>query len=50
MLKSKIYKLAQIAVINSSVISPENKIEILRVLMADEDVEKYMEEKTVKEE
>lgn len=43
MKKSEIYSLAQIAVITTSCISPEKKQEILRVLIADEDLEKYCE-------
>ena len=44
MKKSEAYNLAQIAVIKSQCISPENKIEILRVLMDAEDLEIYCEE------
>jgi hypothetical protein len=43
MKKSEVYNLAQIAVIKSQCISPENKVEILRVLIADEDLAKFTE-------
>ena len=45
MKKSEIYHLAQIAVITSPCITPENKLEILHVLMMDEDLELYSENK-----
>lgn len=45
MKKSEIYHLAQIATVLSPAISPERKLEIIRVLMDDEDVAKYVEEK-----
>lgn len=45
MKKSEIYHLAQIAVINSPCITPESKLEILHVLMMDEDLELYHENK-----
>lgn len=44
MKKSEVYNLAQIAVVNASCIAPERKLQILRVLMTDEDIEKYREE------
>ena len=44
MLKSEIYYMAQIAVINAACIAPERKLKILRVLMHDEDVALYCEE------
>lgn len=43
MKKSEAYQLAQIAVISSQVISPENKIKILRVLIAQENLELFCE-------
>ena len=45
MKKSEIYHLAQTAVLVSSCISPENKLEILSVLLADEEFAKYMEKR-----
>ena len=54
MKKSTAYNLAQIAVMMSPNIAPENKLEILRVLMDDENValfcEAAEEEKEVAEE
>lgn len=44
MKKSEIYHLAQIAVIGTATISPESKLEILSVLMADEELALYCEE------
>lgn len=49
MKKSEIYVMAQTAVINSSWITPDDKLEILRVLMSDEDVARYTENREVKE-
>ncbi len=43
MKKSEIYHLAQIAVVTSPTISPENKLEILRVLIAEENLALYCE-------
>ena len=48
MKKSEIYHLAQIAVITSPCIAPENKLEVLKTLIGDEDLEKYMEEQATK--
>lgn len=45
MKKSEIYSLAQIAVITTSCIAPEKKQEILRVLISDEDLAKYCEDR-----
>ena len=42
--KSEIYYMAQIAVLNSQLIAPEKKLEMLRVLMGDETAAKYWEE------
>ena len=47
MKKSEIYSLAQIAVITTSCISVEKKQEILRVLIKDEDLAKFCEEKEI---
>ena len=47
MKKSEAYNLAQIAVITTSTISPENKLEILRVLIAEENLALYCEEQEV---
>lgn len=43
MKKSEIYHLAQIAVLNAATIAPENKLEILRELMAKESYSKVCE-------
>ena len=43
MKKSELYHLAQIAVLNSPCISPDNKLDVLRILFADEDSAKYWE-------
>lgn len=45
MKKSEAYQLAQIAVITSPTITPENKLAILRVLMYQESLELFTEEK-----
>lgn len=42
--KSEIYYMAQIAVLNSPLIAPEKKLEMIRVLMSDEAAAKYWEE------
>jgi hypothetical protein len=49
MKKSEIYHLAQLAVMTNPSIYTEQKLDILRVLMDDEDLEKYREEKAEKE-
>ena len=49
MKKSEIFYLAQIAVINAPCIAPERKLETLRVLMENEDVAKFVEEREAKE-
>ena len=46
MKKSEAYHLAQIAVVQSSNIAPERKLEILKVLSCQEYFEKFCEEKT----
>jgi hypothetical protein len=43
MKRSEAYHLAQVAVINAPTITPENKVEILRVLYAQEDLELWTE-------
>lgn len=48
MKKSAAYNLAQIAVIQSPCISPENKLEIIRILMGDESLEAFVEEQNEK--
>ncbi len=48
MKKSELYHLAQIAVILAPCITPERKCEILHVLMMDEDLEKFSEEREAK--
>ena len=47
MKKSEAYNLAQISVIKSPCIAPENKLKILRVLMDAEDLEIFCEEQEV---
>ena len=49
MKKSEAYHLAQIAVVQSPSISPENKLEILRILSLQEHFELYCEEEKVNE-
>lgn len=44
MLKSEIYHLTQIAVVNAATIAPENKLEVLRELMAQESYNKVIED------
>ena len=44
MKKSEAYVMAQIAVISTATIAPENKREILNVLMNDEKIALYCEE------
>ena len=44
MKKSEAYHLAQIAVVNSTSISPENKVKVMRVLMYQESLEQFCEE------
>lgn len=43
MKKSEAYKLAQIAVVSTPTIAPERKLEILRILIADENLAKFSE-------
>ena len=50
MKKSEIYHLAQIAVVTSPSIAPENKLEILRVLIADENLALFCEKQEAKKE
>ena len=50
MKKSKIYRLAQLAVIKDDLIAVDDKLEILRVLMTDEDVAEYCESNEVEQE
>lgn len=45
MKKSEIYHLAQIAVVQSPSISPENKVEILKAFIAEENLAQYCESK-----
>lgn len=49
MKKSEIYHLAQMAVLNTATISPENKLEIIKVLMDDEGLALYCESQEAKE-
>lgn len=44
MKKSELYHLAQIAIVTSNCITPENKLKILRVLISDEDLALYRED------
>lgn len=48
MKKSEIYHLAQIAVITSPSIAPESKIEVMRVLLDEEHLALYVEERDAK--
>lgn len=48
MKKSEAYNMAQIAIITTPTISPENKLEILRVLIEDEGIALYFEEQEAK--
>ena len=48
MKKSEAYHLAQVAVLLSSSIAPENKIEILKLLMDDESLALYTEKQKEK--
>ena len=48
MKRSELYHLAQIAVVNSPSISPENKLVILHRLMSDESMAAFIEEETEK--
>ena len=50
MKKSELYRSAQIAVINSRVLTPEIKIEVLRILFEDEDVALFWEREQEKKE
>lgn len=49
MKKSEIYHLAQVAVVNSATIAPENKLEILRELIDAEELARFCESQEVKE-
>ena len=49
MKKSKAYKLAQIAVVSTATISPENKLEILDVLMDSEKFALFCEKQEAEE-
>ena len=50
MKKSELYHLAQIAVITSPSIAPETKLEVLNVLLHDESMEKFCEEREAEKE
>ena len=45
MKKSELYHLAQVAVLQSSCISPEGKLPVLRLLFENEDVALYTEKR-----
>ena len=45
MKRSELYHLAQIAVVASPSISPENKLEVLKILSCQEHFEKFCEER-----
>ena len=45
MKKSECFKMAERAVIHHPVMTADDKLEVLRVLMANEDIAKYAEEK-----
>lgn len=49
MKNSEIYHLAQIAVLASACISPENKLEVLKTLIADEGMAKFVENREAEE-
>lgn len=49
MKNSELYRLAQVAVINSPCITPETKIDIIRMLIADENIARYGEKREEKE-
>ncbi len=48
MKKSELYYLAMIAVVNTPTISPEKKIEVLKVLAEDESIALFTEEREEK--
>lgn len=50
MKKSEVYNMAQISVLLSPCITPENKLKILRVLIEDEDMEIFREKMEATEE
>ena len=50
MKKSEAYKLAQIAVVSTATIAPESKVDILRVLIADENLALFCEREKNNEE
>lgn len=50
MKKSEMYRMAQMAVVNSMTISPNVKIDIVRELMEREDLEAWKEKKAEEEE
>ena len=49
MKKSEMFKIAQMAVVDSHKINVEDKLEILRELMDKEDLAKYVEKKEAEE-
>lgn len=50
MKKSEAYHLAQMAVVNSPAISPEAKIEVMRILLEDEAIALYSEKRQTERE
>lgn len=48
MKKSELFRLAQIAVLNTNCISPENKLDILHLLKKEEDFAAWSEEAKAK--
>ena len=48
MKKSELYHLAQIAVVASPCVSPENKLDVLKLLIINESMEEYSEEQAAK--
>ncbi len=48
MKKSELYHLAQIAVVTTPTISPERKLEVLKVLIEAESIEEFTEEQEAK--
>ena len=49
MKKSEAYKLAQIAVVSTATIAPERKLEVLKILLDAENLEKFCEKQREEE-
>ena len=50
MMKSELYRLAQVAVMDLGIINHKDRLEILRELMSQEDLAKFVEEQESKNE